>query len=84
MARNINKVIQLIIEQIPNDELVEFKEKLGLIVKNMIYSPPEMINSNHYWNELSRIVNFYISQNDYNDKNKPWIKRIIDIFMDKY
>lgn len=79
MPRNINTVILDIIELIP-EENKDFINSLNRILKNFIYTAPEMINSKHYWNELSIILNQHIKEDDYN--NKFWAKKIIDILMD--
>lgn len=82
MPRKLQVVISDIINEIPNNELIELKENLEDIIKNLVYSPPELIESNHFWKELTRIINYHITSEDYNDKSKPWIKKIINIFTD--
>lgn len=82
MPRKIQVVISDIINEIPKNELIELKKNLEDIIKNLIYSPPEVIESNHFWNELTGVINYHITSKDYNDENKPWIKKIINIFTD--
>ena len=86
MARDICKIIIRIYNLIPdNDDVLnmQFKDNLKDIMTSIPYSAPEKLFSNYYWILLENIVNNYISEDDYNDINKPYCKEIINILTDK-
>lgn len=85
MARDICKIIIRIYNLIPdnNDALnKQFKDSLKDIMTSIPYSSPEKLLSNYYWVILENTINNYISTDDYNNLDKPYYKKIVNILTD--
>lgn len=85
MRRNIIIILSKMLEEFPNEITIEklkrLKHHFEKTNDSLTYSPPETINSSYYWNIVGDYLNNCVSQEDY--KTIPWIKNVIDIFMDK-
>ena len=62
---------------------IDLVKSLESLLRSMTYSAPEILQTTYYFNELSNILNTYVTQDDYNNTEKPWAKKIIDILIDK-
>ncbi len=83
MKRDICKVIDNIYDLIPHNDNSKLKFLMDDLISSMQYAAPEKIQSNYYWFQLSNILNGAISVEDYNNKDKPYFKEIINIFTNK-
>ncbi len=77
--RSVIQVTNNMIEEIPEEEK-KLKYELRKIFESVQWAPPEQVKSSYYWNRLSVVLNKFISEEDYN--NKEWCKKVINIFQE--
>lgn len=77
--RSVIQVTNNMIEEIPEEEN-KLKYELRKIFESVQWAPPEQVKSTFYWNRLSVVLNKFISEEDYN--NKEWCKKVINIFQE--
>lgn len=75
---NIDKIVREYRNEILNSKKIVFLKDLKNIDEVIQYASPELINSSYFFEKLALILNYHISQKDYN--NIEWCKKIIDIF----
>ena len=77
--RSVVQVTNNMMEEIPEEEK-SLKYELTKIFESVQWAPPEQVKSTYYWNSLSIVLNKFISEEDYN--NKEWCKKVINIFQE--
>lgn len=77
--RSVTQVTENMIKEIPEEEEM-LKNELRKIFESVQWAPPEQVKSTYYWNRLAVVLNKFISEEDY--KNKEWCKNVINIFQE--
>lgn len=77
--RSVIQVTNNMMVEIPEEEK-NLKYELRKIFESIQWAPPEQVKSTFYWNRLSVVLNKFISEEDYN--NKEWCKKVINIFQE--
>ena len=86
MSRKLTDVLEQIYELIPengNEKDENLKYLMNKLLTSMSYAAPEKILSNYYWKELDYIINYVISEEDYNDENNKHYRKIVDVLINK-
>lgn len=80
----ITSSIYVILNQYKDHNInIELLNSLKSLLRTMTYTAPEILQTTYYFTKLNFILNSYVTQDDYDNTNKPWAKKIIDILIDK-